>query len=298
MDRLESMSLFVAAVEAGSLSAAARKLAVPLATLSRRVAELEGRLGARLLHRTSRKLGLTDAGAAYLAACRRILADVAEAERTAGGEYSAPRGDLVITAPLAFGRIYVVPVVAEFLRLHAAIDVRLALSDRVASLLEEGVDAAVRIGELPDSNLSAVKLGAVRRVVIASPGYLAERGTPRRPAELHGHDCVTFAGIGSPHAWTFVGGKEDAAVAVRSRLVVDAAEAAIDAAIAGVGLTRVLSYQAAAAEAAGSLVRVLRAFEPPAVPVQLVHAGVSRIPLKLRVFLDFAGPRIKARLRG
>lgn len=292
MDRLDSMSVFVAAVEAGSLSAAARSLKTPLATVSRRVGELEAHLGTRLLHRTSRRLALTEAGEVFIIACRQILADVAAAERAAGGEYAAPRGDLVITAPLAFGRLHVVPVVTEFLRAYAAIDVRLLLSDRVASLLEERVDAAIRICELPDSGLGALKLGGVRRVVCASPRYLAERGTPRRPAELQGHDCVTYSGMGAPRAWLFADGE----VVVRSRLIVDAAEAAIDAAVAGAGLVRALSYQTAAAETSGALVRVLRASEPAPVPVHLVHAGEPRMPIKLRVFLDFVAPRIKAGL--
>src|ERR1700736_1027663 len=200
MDRLESMSVLVAAVEAGSLSAAARRLDTPLATVSRKVSELEAHLKTRLLHRTSRRLGLTDAGQAYVAACRRILEEVEEAERAASGEYSAPRGELIVTAPIVFGRLHVLPVLLEFLNTYPEIDVRLTLADRVVNLQEDHVDLAVRIGELPDSSLVAMRVGSIGRVVCGRPAYFAERGTPKRPNELSKHDCITFNGLTSPEA--------------------------------------------------------------------------------------------------
>jgi DNA-binding transcriptional LysR family regulator len=296
MDRLEAMSAFLAAVEAGSLSGASRKLGMPLATLSRKVSELETHLRTRLLTRTSRRLILTDAGRSYVAACKRILDDVREAERAAAGEYSAPKGELIITAPIVFGRLHVLPVVLEFLKTYPEIDVHLTLADRVINLQEDHVDLAVRIGELPDSSLVAMRVGSIGRVVCGSSAYFAERGTPKRPNELSKHDCITFNGLTSPEAWIFPSGKGNISVAVHSRLIVNTAEAAIDAAIAGLGITRVLSYQVADAMRTGALVLALRDFEPPPVPVSLVHAGQGRLALKLRAILDFAAPRLKARL--
>ena len=296
MDRLAAMTTLLAAVEGGSLSAASRKLGMPLATVSRKVSELETHLRTRLLHRTSRRLTLTDAGEAYVAACKRILEDVGEAERAAAGEYSAPRGDLTLTAPIVFGRLHVLPVAIEFLKAYPDIDLRIVLGDRVIDLQEDHVDLAVRIGELPDSRMVAARVGTVSRVVCGSPDYFARRGTPKSPGELAAHDCITFQGLTSPEEWTFGAGRSRASVVVRSRLIINTAEAAIDAAVAGLGVTRVLSYQAASALRSRTLVRILRRFEPPPSPVSLVHAGQGRLPLKLRAFLDFAVPRLKARL--
>lgn len=296
MDRLESMSMLVTAVEAGSISAAARRLGRPLATVSRKISELEAHLGTRLLNRSSRRLTLTDAGRSYVAACQRILEDVREAERAAAGEYSAPRGRLTVTAPIVFGRLHVLPVVAEFLAAYPEIDLRLVLADGVVNLFEEQIDLAVRIGDLPDSSLIATRVGAIRRVICASPAYLSARGTPDHPMDLGRHDCVTFEGLMAPEAWRFAVGKTVMSVPIRSRLVVNTAEAAIDAAVAGVGLTRVLSYQVAAALAEGRLAIVLEDYEPAPSPVSLVFGGGPPLPLKLRAFIDFAAPRLKARL--
>jgi DNA-binding transcriptional LysR family regulator len=296
MDRLEAMSALLAAVDAGSLSGASRKLGMPLATVSRKVSELETHLRTRLVTRTSRRLILTDAGRSYVAACKRILDDVREAERAAAGEYSAPRGELIITAPIVFGRLHVLPVLLEFLNTYPEIDVRLTLADHVVNLQEDHVDLAVRIGELPDSSLVAMRVGSIGRVVCGSPAYFAERGTPKRPNELSKHDCITFNGLTSPEAWIFLSGKGTISVAVHSRLIVNTAEAAIDAAITGLGITRVLSYQVADALRTGALLLALREFEPPPVPVSLVHAGQGRLALKLRAILDFAAPRLRARL--
>jgi DNA-binding transcriptional LysR family regulator len=296
MDRLEAMSILLVVVEAGSLSAAARRLGTPLTTVSRKVSDLETHLGTRLLNRSSRRITLTDVGRSYVVACKRILEDVEEAERSASGEYSAPRGDLTITAPIVFGRVHVLPVVVEFLGAYPEIDVRVTLADRVANLFEDHLDLAVRIGELPDSSLVATRVGAIRRVVCGSPAYFAERGMPRTPGDLGAHDCITFEGLMSPHAWTFTTGKSDVSVPIHSRLIVNTAEAAIDAAIAGLGVTRVLSYQIANAIGAGTLTVALQEFEPAPWPVSLVYAGQGLLPQKLRAFLDFAAPRLKARL--
>lgn len=296
MDRLQSMMTLVAVVEAGSLSAASRKLGMPLATVSRKVSELEAHLETQLLVRNSRRLTLTDAGRLYVESCRGILDQIDEAERAAAGEYRAPRGDLTITAPIVFGRLHVLPVVTEFLRAYPEIDVRLLQADRAVNLLEEHVDLAVRIGELPDSSLIATRIGSIRRVVCGSPSYLIERGTPRAPTDLKRHDCITFAGLSSPETWTFRKGKSEVAIPIHSRLVVNTAEAAIDAAVSAIGLTRILCYQIAEARRLGALAILLEDFEPTPWPVSMVYAGQARLPLKLRAFLDFAAPRLKARL--
>jgi len=296
MDRLASMSILLAAVGAGSLSAAARRLGMPLATVSRKVSELEGHLRTPLLIRSSRRLTLTEAGRSYVEACKRILEDVEEAERAATGEYSAPKGDLVITAPIVFGRLHILPVVTDFLEAYPEIDVRLVLTDRLVNLFEEHVDLAIRIGELPDSSMMAIRVGAIRQVTCGSPAYFGARGTPREPRDLAAHDCVTCEALMSAKVWTFTKGKSDSSVAIRSRLVVNTAEAAINAAIAGAGITRVLSYQIENARRDGALAVVLEEFEPAPWPVSLIYRDQAFRPLKLRAFLDFTVPRLKARL--
>lgn len=293
MDRFGAMNVFVAVVAAGSFSAGSRELRMPLPTVSRRVGELEAHLGAKLLVRGTRKLALTEAGEAYLAACRQILDSVADAERGAAGEYNSPQGDLVVTAPITFGRLHVVPVAADFLAEYAHVDLRLVLSDRPLNLVDDHLDLAIRVGELPESSLVATRIGAVRGVMCASPGYLKRRGTPKRPDDLGSHDCVSFSALGSADSWRFPGGEE---MRVRSRLVASTAEAALDAAIRGVGLTRLLSYQVADAVKAGQLTIVLRKFEAAALPVHLVYARQRRTSGKLRAFLEFAAPRLRARL--
>jgi len=298
MSRFESMSILIAVVDAGSLSAAARQLSMPLATVSRKVAELESHLNTRLLHRTTRRLSLTETGSSYVAACRRILEEIEEAERAATGEYTAPKGELVITAPVVFGRLHVVPVVAEFLAHYPEIDINLILTDRVVHLMDEHTDIAVRIGELPDSTLMATKVGAVRRVVCASPAYLARHGVPQKPLDLSTHECITFEVLASMRAWVFGSGKSEQSVQIHSRLAVNTAEAAIEAAILGVGLTRVLSYQVADALANDKLRLVLETFESAPLPVSLVHKGQAPMPLKLRAFLDYVTPRLRAQQLG
>lgn len=302
MDRLDAMRLVLAVVDEGSLSAAARRLGLPLSTVSRRLSDLEAHLAARLFVRSNRRVAPTEAGAAYAAASRRILDQVAEAERAVAGEYAVPRGELVITAPMVFGRLHVLPLVTGFLRAHPAVTVRLQLADRVLHLHDDHIDLALRIGDLPDSSMVAVRVGAIRRVICASPAYLAARGTPMLPADLAGHDCIAFTGAGGSDAWRLGpadgggGGGGGGGVRIHARLVVNTAEAAVDAAIAGLGLTRVLSYQVAAAVAAGRLVRVLDAADAATIPVSLVHLGQAPLPQKLRAFLDFAGPRLRSSL--
>jgi len=292
MDRLSAMSAFVAVVSAGSFSAASRGLRMPLPTVSRKVAELEMHLDAKLLVRGTRRLALTEAGETYLAACRRILDDLAEAERGASGEYQAPQGELVVTAPVSLGRQHVVPVAAEFLAAHPRVYLRMVLSDRPMNLIDEHLDLAVRVGDLPDSSLVAARIGQLRSVVCASPEYLRRRGAPKSPQSLLEHDCVTFSSLGATGGWVF-GGE---VVPVRPRMAVSTAEAALDAALCGVGITRLLSYQVAEAVKAQSLTVLLRRHEPPALPVHLVYVRERRLTGKLRAFLDFTAPRLRKRI--
>ncbi len=296
MDRLDAMSVVVAVGEAGSFSAAARHLGMPLPTLSRRISDLEAHLNTRLFNRSTRRLSLTDAGQAYLQACKRILEEVTEAERSASGEFNAPRGDLVISAPIVFGRLHVLPTIGAFLKAYPDVRVRFVQSDRLINLLEEHVDLAVRIGELVDSVLIATRVGSTRRVVCASPSYLAEFGTPKHPTELPAHQMISFEGLTSPDTWVFKADSAEIPIPIRPKLIVNTAEAAIDAAIEGVGLTRVLSYQIEHAIRAGALATILKRFEPAPAPISLVYPSQRRLPLKLRAFLDFAAPRLRARL--
>ncbi len=299
MDRLEAMSALLAAVETGSLSAAGRKLGMPLPTVSRKISELETHLNTRLLVRSTRRLSLTDAGSAYVSACRNILEQVGEAERAAAGEFTNPVGDLVVAAPIVFGRLHVLPSVVEFLAAFPSINVRLLLSDRNADLIDDHIDVAIRIGSLPDSGLVATHVGDVHRVVCASPAFLSAHGAPKAPSDLPRLSCITFEGLGSRNAWTFArkNSKTPLTIAIEPRLSVTTAEAAIDAAISGVGVTQVLSYQVADHVEAGQLQIVLREFQPGSVPVNLVHLGQTRQARKVRVFLDHLVPRLRQRLR-
>ena len=295
VDRFEAIRTLLAAVDGGSLSAASRALRMPLPTVSRKVSELEAHLGTQIVVRTNRKLLLTDAGQAFVQASRRILADLEEAERSAAGEYREPRGDLLVTAPIAFGKLHVLPAVLDFLRVYPQVDVRLVLTDSVVDLIDNHVDLAVRLGRLPDSGLIALRVGEVHRITCASPAYLAARGVPATPADLADHDCLAFEGLQTSRSWTF-GHDPDNPVVFRPRLGVSTAEALIEAAASGLGIARMMSYQAADAIRAGRLVPILRDHVPDPVPVHLVHAGLPLLPLKLRAFRDFALPRVKAAL--
>jgi DNA-binding transcriptional LysR family regulator len=297
MDRFDAMSVFAAIVDGGSLSAAGRRLNVPLATVSRKLADLEAHLKTRLITRSTRKLVLTDAGRDYLDACRQILEQVDEAERAASGAYAKVKGQLVVAAPVVFGRLHVVPVAAAFLEAHPEVDIQLRLGDRNVNLIEEHVDVALRIGALPDSNLVATQVGTIRRVVCASPTYLQRFGTPQSLSDLAAHRCITFDGLEAASAWVFSGadGQKHRA-RVHSRMTVSTADAAIEAAVLGLGLTRVLSYQVAGALQGGRLVRVLIDQESPAVPASLIYLGQGRLPMKTRAFIDFAAGRLRERV--
>jgi DNA-binding transcriptional LysR family regulator len=296
MDRLDAMRVFVAVADAGSLSAAARALKVPLPTVSRKLAQLEEHLGVSLVVRTTRKFVLTEPGRTYLDSCRRLLGEIETAERMAAGEYAAPKGRLHLTAPIVFGRLHVLPIVLAFLKAYPQVDLSLSLVDRVVDMIDEGIDVALRIAHLADSTLIAARVGAVKLVTCASPAYLKANGTPRAPGDLIQHRCIASAVMSPSDRWSYRIDGEDRAVPIRARLAVTTAEAGIDAAIAGIGITRVLSYQVAAAIKAGKLKLILRPFELPEYPVSLVHPEARLTPPKVRAFLDFAAPRLRQRL--
>jgi len=288
MDRIDDIAAFIEVAERGSFAAAARRLNRSPTAVTRAVAGLEARLGVRLLNRTTRAVSLTDAGARFFGGARRVIADLTEIEQAAAGQGSAPRGELGVTAPILFGRLHLLPILSAFLAAFPDVNARLLLLDRPVDLTEERLDAAVRIGALADSSAIATRLGSLRRVVVAAPDYLARRGRPQRD-EIAAHDVIAFSGLGR---WDLAG----RAVRFTPRLTVSTAEAAIDAAVAGLGLTRVLSYQAVEALSRGRLVRILEQFGNEEIPVHLLYPGGAHPPPKLRAFIDFAVPQLRARL--
>lgn len=292
------MRAFVATVDRGSLAAAARGLGHSPATVTRAIALLEGRLGMQLLHRSTRALHLTPFGESYLATCREVLAALDRTERGAAAELEQPSGLLTVTAPLRFGQLHVRPVLDAFLDANPSVRARLLLLDRVANLIEEGIDIAVRIAHLPDSTLVATRLGEVRRVLCAAPAYIQRRGMPAEPAALREHACIMEREGAEAEIWRFAAapGRPLLPVPVRPRLVVNSASAAIDSAVAGHGITRVMSYQAAAAVAAGELLVLLPQHEPPPIPVHLVLPSAHARTAKQRAFVAFAVPRLRQRL--
>lgn len=296
MDRLEAMSILLAAVESGSLSKASRDLRIPLATVSRKVAELEAHLNAELLIRSPKGLELTPAGRSFVSAAKSILEQLTEAERAAGGEYTEPKGDLVVTAPIMFGRMHVLPTVTRFLDTYPEVSVSLVMTDRVTHFLDDQVDVALRIGPLPDSTLVATRLGTVRHVICASPEYLAANGVPATPDDVAHHRVVSFQSVSVLSSWAFEKDGAEIAGSFRSRLGVNTIDAAIDAALSGAGLVRAVSYQIADHVRAGRLAIVLGDFEQQPRPVHLVYDRRNRLPLKLRAFVDFVVPRLRRQL--
>jgi DNA-binding transcriptional LysR family regulator len=294
MDRLQAMTVFVAVVDAGGFAPAARQLNLSPPMVTRAVAELEQRLQLRLLTRTTRVVRVTEAGARYAEDCRRILAEVEAAEDVAGGALLAPKGVLTLTAPVQFGHLHVTPVLLEYLRRHPAVDAACLFLDRVVNLVEENVDVAVRIGELPDSSLQAVRVGRVRRVVVASPAYLAEHGVPQRPEDLAAHTIVSPGGIAPSPEWRFVEAGRNIVQRLQPRLRTTTNDSALAAVAGGFGLARLLSYQAAAHVQSGALQVVLEDFEAPPWPVHIVHAQGRRATPKLRSFIDLAVERLRA----
>jgi DNA-binding transcriptional LysR family regulator len=293
MDRLDELRAFVVAVDRGGLSAAARALGRSPASITRAVASLEDRLHVPLLRRTTRSLKLTEAGERYIVVARRVLADLDEAEKATGEGNAAPQGLLTVTAPLAFGSLHVRPILDAFLAAHEGLRARLLLLDRVVSIVDEGVDVAIRIAHLPDSALVAIPVGTVRRVVVASPDYIARFGRPKDPGALAEHRCISSAAITPTDVWTF-GGRPGKRVTVRPILTANIAEAATRSAMNGLGITCAISYQVTAQLAMGTLVRVLAPYEPPPLPVHVVYPATSARTAKVRAFVAAAVPRLRA----
>lgn len=299
MDRFDTMRIFVAVAEARGFAPAARQLGLSPPAVSRAIVALEKHVGARLLRRTTRSVSLTDIGERFHADCKRILADVADAEAWAGGAHAAPQGMLSITAPQMFGRMHVTPVLLDFLAQHPRVSVRSFYADHIVHLFEEGFDVAVRIAHLPDSGLTAIGVGHVRRVIVASPQYLAERGVPRSVSDLAQHDAVGVAidgGIVTP--WTLYppGRKARAHREIghpRVQLTANTGEVGIAAALAGRGLARALSYQVAAHVQAGRLRVVMADHEPAPIPVQVVCVDGRQAAAKIRAFVEFAVDRLR-----
>jgi len=280
------MRAFVAVADLQGFAPAARKLGLSPSVVTRLIAALEDRLGARLLQRTTRSVALTDAGSRYLERIRRIIGDVAEAEDAVAGERTRPEGRLAISAPVGFGRLHVSPVVSAYLKRYPEVGADLRLSDRMINLVEEGVDLAVRIGHLPDSTLVARHVGEMRRIVVASSEYLKARGEPKRPAEISAHETIQFGAMSAAPDWRFIEDGREIRVSTAPRLATNSADAAIQHAEAGGGLTQVLAYQAAASLKAGRLKIVLAKFEPPPLPIHIVYPTSRLLSAKVRTFID------------
>jgi DNA-binding transcriptional LysR family regulator len=298
MDRFDAMVAFVAVCETQSLTAAARRLGLSPSVMSRQIAALEGRLGVRLFHRTTRQISLTDAGARYLERTRRILSDLDEAERAAQSDRTEPSGRLSVTAPLIFGRLHVAPLLAYFVQHHPKVSVELILSDRFVSLVEEGHDLAIRIGHLPDSQLIARRFGETRRALVASPSYLAKVGVPHHPDDLLRHDTIAFRPGVPPFDWQFSANGTDLKVNVVPRFVTNGGDTAIALALHGVGIARVLYYQVRDAIAEGRLVEVLAPFAPPPLPIHAVYPSARFLSGKVRAFVELIGDVADWRLAG
>lgn len=296
MDRLDAMRAFVAVAEAQNFTQAARRIGLSAPGITRAIAALEERIGTRLLHRTTRVVRLTEAGATFLTDCKRILAEVDEAEASAAGMHGTPRGTLNLTASVMFGRIHVAPVMLDFLQQYPEVTIRSLFVDRVVDIIDEGFDVAVRIAHLPDSSLSAARVGSVRRVVCASPDYLALYGTPETPADLSSHQACIFSTFLAPQPWTFQNGGRNESLLPPSRLVVNSAEVAIASALAGRGVTMALSYMIAPHLLSGALRIILTDYELPPIPVHLVHREGRRANARVRGFIDFAASRLQETL--
>jgi DNA-binding transcriptional LysR family regulator len=286
MDRLQSMTVFVSVAEEGGFAPAARRLNMSPPSVTRAVSELEGRLGCRLLHRTTRSVRLTEVGHRYLADCRRILSEVEEADRHAAGIHAAPRGMVSVTGSVMFGNVVLTPILLDLLDRYPDISVTTVFVDRLVHLVDEGIDVAVRIAELPDSSLTAVRVGSVRRVLCASPDYLAARWRPRSPDDLSGHEIINFLHMTFGGEWAFEKNGKAHNFRPASRLDFNTAEAAIAAVLAGRGLTRVLSYQVADHARRGELEILLEDYEPPVVPVHVVHKEPGQTSARVRAVVD------------
>jgi len=294
VDRLHLINVFTAVVDANGFAGAARKLNISPPAVTRAISELEAHLGVRLLTRTTRVVRVTDAGARYVEDCRRILAELAEADESVSGLHGAPRGRLTLTAPVLFGALYVTPIVTEYLQRYPEVTASCWFLDRVVNMMDEGVDIAVRIGELPDSSMQAIRVGKVRRVICAAPSYLARHGVPQSPDELAAHTIVSASGVTPAPEWRLVENGAARIVKLQPRMITTTNDSAVAAAVAGFGLSRLMSYQVAEHVREGRLKILLSEFETAPLPVQLVHREGRHASQKARAFLDLAIERLRA----
>ena len=294
MDRFSEMQIFVAVAESEGFAAGARKLKISPPAATRAVADLEHRLGIKLLNRTTRYVRVTDAGQRYLDDCKRILAQVTEADEAAIGINAAPRGHLVITAPVLFGRMYVMPCVVAYLQKYPDTEISAMFVDRVVNMLDEGVDVALRVGELSDSSFKAIKVGTVRRVVCASPAYIEKYGLPQHPNDLSEHQIIVASSLSPNVEWRFLENKQSKIVRVKPRLTVTSNDAAIEAAVEGLGITRLISYQIAPELQNGQLKIILSEYEYPALPINILHREGRNSSAKVRAFIDLVAEKLKA----
>lgn len=294
MDRLRAMSIFVAVAQAGSFSAAARSLGVSAPAVTRAIAELEAYLGVQLLTRTTRIVRTTEAGMRYLEDAKRVIAEADEADEAVSGITAEPRGRLGITAPALFGRMFVTPIVVQYLQRYPDVNVTTLFVDRIVNLIEEGLDAGLRIGHLPDSSMKAIRVGLVRTVVCAAPAYLAAHGVPGTPDALHAHTIISTSGISSVPEWRFVHQEITKTIRVSPRLTLTTNDAAIEAALSGFGITRLLSYQIAPYLAAGQLDIILSDYEPAPLPIHVIHRETRQAAAKVRTFVDMVVSRLRS----
>lgn len=294
MDRLHLIKVFVAVVEAGGFAGAARKLNISPPAITRAIGELESHLGVRLLSRTTRVVRVTDAGERYVEDCKRILVDLAEADESVSGLHSSPRGRLVVTAPVLFGALHVTPVVTECLDRHPDVSIACWFMDRVVNMMDEGVDVAIRIGDLADSSMQAIRVGSVRRVVCAAPSYLARRGMPVIPDDLHAHTIISADEVTRGSEWRLVEDGEPKILKVQARMVTTTNDSAVAATVSGFGISRLMSYQVANHVRSGRLKIVLSEFETGPLPVHVLHREGRHASRKARAFLDLAIDRLRS----
>ena len=294
MDRFQGLQVFVRVAELGGFAAAARDLGLSPPGVTRAVSALEERLGTRLFVRTTRSVRLTESGERFLFDARRILADLIEAEEAAVGLHATPRGQLRITAPVLFGRMYVTPILGDYLDQYPEVNAEAMFVDRVVNMMDEGLDVAIRIGELPDSSLSAIRVGSIRRVMFASPDYLKKHGTPEKPQDISDHRLIHSLAISATADWTFQDKGRPLSVPGTERLRINTNDAVIELALRGWGLSRLMSYQVAPWLADGQLQTVLDDFEPAPLPIHVIHGQGRRVSAKIRSFVDFMVERLRA----
>jgi len=291
MDRLQLMAVFVAVAEEQSFAGGARRLNMSPPAVTRAIAALEDRLGIKLLTRTTRYVRVTDAGQRYLEDARRIISEVDEADEAAAGINAEPRGQLAITAPVLFGKLFVIPGIVDYLQRYPDMEISAVFLDRIVNLLEEGFDVGIRIGELPDSSMKAIRVGSIRRVVCASPAYLAKHGAPEKPADLANHFVVAASAVSPAIEWKFA---EGLVVRVKPRLTVTSNDSAIAAVLLGMGVTRLLSYQIASYQASGQLQTILSEFEPEPLPIHVIHREGRYASAKVRSFVDLMVAKLRS----